>query len=105
MNFPVERSSAGVRFWRQDQRGRDGRPARTVWGGSVGAGLTRKRRAGLSSAGLGKRRRIHFSLPRLRSLPPSMLSGYFPASRALPGSPGSSSLTSVPLLLGSLLLE
>lgn len=58
MNFPAERSSAGVRFWRQDQRDQDGRPARMVWGGSGGAGLTRKGRAGLSSAGLGKRRRI-----------------------------------------------
>lgn len=58
MNFPAERSSAGVRFWRQDQRDQDGRPARMVWGGRGGVGLTRKGRAGLSSAGLGKRRRI-----------------------------------------------
>lgn len=59
----------------------------------------------VTSLPLAARLLIHFSLPRLRSLPPSMLSGYFPASRAPPGSPGSSSLTSVPLLLGSLLLE
>lgn len=36
---------------------------------------------------------IHFSLPRLWSFHPSMLSGYLPASRAPPGSPISTSVT------------
>lgn len=46
MNFPAERSSAGVRFWRQDQRDQDGRPARMVWGGKGGSGADKEGEGG-----------------------------------------------------------